>query len=171
MGTKMSYGLFPLGILLLILPLIILSRRNSDSANTKLETATFAGGCFWCMEPAFESLKGVADVTSGYTGGNKENPTYEEVSSGRTGHAEAVQILYDPAKITYQELLDVFWKQIDPTDSGGQFADRGSQYRTAIFYHNEEQKKIAQKSKEDLARSGRYKKPIATEIVQASAFY
>ena len=129
-------------------------------------TATFAGGCFWCMEAPFEKIEGVKKVISGYTGGDKERPTYQEVSSGGTGHLEAVQIIYDPSKITYEKLLDVFWKQVDPTDSAGQFVDRGQQYTTAIFYHNEEQKKIAEKSKEDIAKSGRYEKPVITQIVK-----
>jgi len=123
------------------------------------------------MEPPFEKLEGVVEVISGYTGGHKENPTYEEVSSGTTGHVEAVQITYDPSKITYSELLEVFWKQIDPTDPDGQFVDRGLQYRTVIFYHNDEQKSLAEKSKEELDKSGRYEKPIVTEIIKASKFY
>ena len=135
------------------------------------EKATFAGGCFWCMESPFERLKGVKEVISGYTGGHRENPTYEEVSAGGTGHLEAIQIIYDPFVTTYEELLDVFWKQIDPTDQYGQFVDRGQQYTTAIFYHNEEQRKIAEKSKEKLDRSGKYKGPLVTQIVKASPFY
>jgi peptide methionine sulfoxide reductase msrA/msrB len=135
------------------------------------EQATFAGGCFWCVESAFEELPGVVDAISGYTGGFKENPSYEEVSAGVTGHLEAVQISFDPSLITYPELLAVFWMQVDPTDAGGQFVDRGAQYKTAIFYHSEDQKKQAEKSKADLAASGRYKKPLATEIVKASPFY
>lgn len=136
-----------------------------------LRKATFAGGCFWCTEADFEKLPGVVKVISGYTGGNKENPTYEEVSSGRTGHVEAVQVYYDPRKITYEELLDYFWKHIDPTDGGGQFVDRGSQYRSVIFYHDEEQKRLAEKSKEALSKSGKFNKPIATEIVKFTKFY
>jgi len=123
------------------------------------------------MEAPFEKLEGVKEVISGYTGGDKERPTYQEVSSGGTGHLEAVQIIYDPSKINYEKLLDVFWQQVDPTDSAGQFVDRGKQYTTAIFYHNEEQKKLAEKSKEDLATSGRYEKPIVTQIVKAPPFY
>lgn len=142
---------------------------NSEMKN--LEKATFAGGCFWCMEPPFEKLDGVVDVAPGYTGGDKENPTYEEVSSGATGHLEAVEIIYDPAKVTYQELLDVFWRQIDPTDTGGSFVDRGHQYKSAIFYHNDEQKRLAEASKEELAKSGLFDKPIATEIVKSKTFY
>ena len=136
----------------------------------KTETATFAGGCFWCMEPPFEKTVGVIEVLSGYTGGSKENPTYEEVSAGRTGHTEAVQITYDPAKVTYEKLLDIFWRSMDPTDGEGQFVDRGKQYRPAIFYHSEEQKKVATLSKEKLAKSGAFSKPIVTEITAATTF-
>jgi len=139
--------------------------------NMKTEKITFAGGCFWCMEPPFEKLDGVIDVVSGYTGGHKENPTYEEVCAGITGHAEAIQITYDPSKITCEKLLEVFWKQIDPTDGDGQFADRGSQYRTEIFYHSEEQKKSAEKSKEMLNKSGIYKSSVVTEITKFTEFY
>jgi len=145
--------------------------QSSLYADTKLEKATFAGGCFWCMEPPFEKLDGVIEVIAGYTGGHKENPTYEEVSSGITGHVEAVQITYDPSKISYSDLLQVFWSQIDPTDPDGQFVDRGKQYRTVIFYHNDEQRSLAEKSKEGLEKSGRFGKPIVTEIVKAGEFY
>jgi peptide methionine sulfoxide reductase msrA/msrB len=147
-------------------------RASSKNArNQAHEEAILAGGCFWCMEPPYEKLQGVIEVIPGYTGGDKENPTYEEVSTGTTGHLEAVLITYDPAVITYAELLDVFWKQIDPTDPGGQFADRGTQYQTAIFYLNKEQKALAEKSKEALEKSGKYKKPFVTKILQASEFY
>lgn len=139
--------------------------------NTKYEKATFAGGCFWCMEPPFEGLDGVLEIVAGYTGGHIKDPSYEEVCEGDTGHAEAVQVIYDPSKITYDKLLDVFWRQIDPTDAGGQFVDRGPQYRTAIFYHSEEQKRQAEKSKEELKRSGRYKKPVVTEVLPMAEFY
>ena len=149
---------------LILLPIRSFSKNNYYKA-------TFAGGCFWCMELPFEKLEGVIDVVSGYTGGHKENPTYKEVSSGETIHLEAVQISYDESKITYSELLDVFWRQIDPTDLGGQFVDRGNQYTTAIFYHSEEQKAFAEKSKENLEKSGRFKKPITTKIREASKFY
>ncbi len=145
--------------------------KNIDTRTEKLEKATFAGGCFWCMEKPFEKMKGVKEVISGYTGGHKENPTYQEVSSGSTGHIEAIQILYDPSQISYSELLDVFWRQIDPTDSGGQFADRGLQYRSVIFYHTDEQKLLAEKSKEALQKSGKYSKPVVTEILPVSKFY
>jgi peptide methionine sulfoxide reductase msrA/msrB len=136
-----------------------------------LQKATFAGGCFWCTEADFEKLPGVVKVISGYTGGKKENPTYEEVSSGMTGHLEGVQVYYDPTRINYEELLDYFWKHIDPTDPGGQFVDRGAQYRSAIFYHDEEQKRLAEKSKEALSQSGRFNKPIVTEILKFTQFY
>ncbi|MFO8035553.1 MAG: peptide-methionine (R)-S-oxide reductase MsrB [Anaerolineales bacterium] len=133
--------------------------------------ATFAGGCFWCMEPPFEKLEGVIDVVAGYTGGDLENPTYYQVASGQTGHLEAVQITYDPQSITYQELVDVYWRQIDPTDAGGAFVDRGQQYTSAIFYHNHEQKEIAERSKQELEESGRFDEPIVTEIRPYDTFY
>jgi peptide methionine sulfoxide reductase msrA/msrB len=136
-----------------------------------LKTATFAGGCFWCVESDFEKVDGVVEAISGYTGGQESNPTYQEVSAGGTGHTEAVQVRYDPAKITYKQLLDVFWRHVDPTDAGGQFVDRGSQYRPAIFYHDEEQKRIAEESKAELGKSGRFFKPIVTEIVPLGEFY
>jgi len=135
------------------------------------KTATFAGGCFWCVEADFEKVDGVVDAISGYAGGKKEDPTYEEVSAGGTGHAEAVQVVYDPEKVSYQELLDWFWRHVDPTDPGGQFVDRGSQYRTAIFYQDEEQKALAEASKKALETSGRFDKPIVTEILRLEKFY
>ncbi|MCG2721997.1 MAG: peptide-methionine (R)-S-oxide reductase MsrB [Thermodesulfovibrionales bacterium] len=139
--------------------------------NAQLRIATFAGGCFWCVESDFEKLPGVVKVISGYTGGQKDTPTYEEVSSGETGHVEAVQVFYDPSQITYEELLDYFWRHIDPTDPGGQFVDRGQQYRSAIFYHDEEQRRLAEKSRDTLAKSGRFKKPVVTEIIPFTHFY
>jgi len=145
--------------------------HDQGFSERKLEKATFAGGCFWCMEPPFEALDGVTEVVSGYMGGGKKDPTYEEVSSGSTGHREVIQITYDPAKVTYKDLLDVFWRQIDPTDASGQFADKGSQYKTAVFCHNDEQKNLAERSKKELQGSGRFEKPIATEILEASTFY
>ena len=141
------------------------------TAGEQKEIAIFGGGCFWCMEPPFEELEGVFEVTAGYAGGSKETADYRQVSSGRTDHYEAVRVIYDPAKIAYSRLLDVFWRQIDPTDGGGQFADRGSQYKTAIFYQNEEQRAQAEKSKADLAASGRFDRPIATRILPAAPFY
>jgi len=143
----------------------------SKENDAKYEKATFAGGCFWCMEQPFDVLDGVVSTTSGYTGGDTENPTYEEVSSGTTGHAEAVQILYDPKKISYAELLNVFWRNVDPTNPNGQFVDRGRQYRPAIFYHDEQQRAAAEKSRDELEKSGRFKGPIKTEIVKAGPFY
>ena len=142
---------------------------KSESKNYK--TATFAGGCFWCVESDFEKVDGVIEAVSGYAGGDEPNPTYKQVAAGRTGHTEAVQIHYDPDKITYKDLLDVLWRHMDPTDSNGQFVDRGSQYRPAIFYHDEEQKRIAEESRAELEKSGRFSKPIATEIVPLTEFY
>jgi peptide methionine sulfoxide reductase msrA/msrB len=150
---------------------VMMMTATGVAAEKKVERAFFAGGCFWCMESPYEKLDGVKEVISGYTGGEKEDPTYKEVSAGTTGHAEAVEVIYDPQKVTYEELLEVLWRQIDPTDPGGQFADRGSQYRSAIFYLNEEQRALAEQSKEKLEKSGRFSKPIATEIVPASRFY
>jgi peptide methionine sulfoxide reductase msrA/msrB len=146
-------------------------RNEMPKEDKMLKIATFAGGCFWCTEADFEKLQGVVKVISGYTGGQKENPSYEEVSSGTTGHVESIQVYYDPSKITYEALLDYFWKHIDPTDSGGQFVDRGSQYRSVIFYHDEEQKRLAEKSKEELSQSGKFNKPIVTEILKFTKFY
>lgn len=140
-----------------------------ESAATEL--ATFAGGCFWCMEAPFEKTGGVKSVVSGYTGGHKVNPTYEEVSSGSSGHVEAIQITFDPSAVSYETLLDIFWRQIDPTDGGGSFVDRGSQYRSAVFYHNDGQKRAVEASKEKLATSGKFKAPIATEIIEFKIFY
>lgn len=136
-----------------------------------LAKATFAGGCFWCMEPPYDKLEGVASTTSGYIGGKTPNPTYEQVSAGGTGHAEAVQVAYDPKKVTYEKLLDVFWRNIDPADASGQFCDKGNQYRSAIFYHNEEQKRLAEQSKTALEKSKSFKAPIVTQIVPATEFY
>ena len=146
-------------------------RSDVTAGDKTLQKATFAGGCFWCSETDFEKLPGVAKVISGYTGGQKENPSYAQVSSGDTGHVEAVQVYYDPSKISYEELLDAFWRHIDPTDSGGQFVDRGLQYRSAIFYHDEEQKQLAEKSKDALSKSGRFDRPIVTEINKFTKFY
>jgi peptide-methionine (S)-S-oxide reductase len=142
------------------------------SASTEgLAKATFAGGCFWCMEKPFDELEGVVSTTSGYTGGTVTNPTYKQVSSGSTGHAESVQILYDPKKVSYEKLLDVFWHNVDPVDEGGQFCDRGTQYRSGVFYQDETQKKLAENSKAALTKSGTLKKSIETSIVAASTFY
>jgi peptide-methionine (S)-S-oxide reductase len=137
----------------------------------KTAKATFAGGCFWCMEPPFDKTDGVLSTTSGYTGGTKQNPTYEEVSAGGTGHAESIEVVYDPSRVSYDKLLDVYWHNVDPLTPNAQFCDHGNQYRTAIFYHDDEQKRIAEKSKKDLEASGRFKQPIVTEIVPAGQFW
>jgi peptide-methionine (S)-S-oxide reductase len=133
--------------------------------------ATFAGGCFWCMEPPFDKIPGVVSTTSGYTGGKKAHPTYEEVSSGATGHAEAVQVVYDPTKVSYEKLLDVFWHNIDPTVTDRQFCDHGSQYRTAIFVHSAEQRRLAETSKAAVEKTKTFKEPIVTPIVDAAEFW
>lgn len=140
-------------------------------AAMKTEKATFAGGCFWCMIPPFQKIPGVISVIAGYTGGQKENPTYDEVSTGTTGHLEAVEVTYDPDKVRYEQLLDTFWRQINPTDEGGQFADRGSQYHTAIFYHNDGQHRLAEESEKALDASGRFPNPVVTPVRPASRFY
>lgn len=142
----------------------------ADTPST-MERATFAGGCFWCMIKPFDQWPGVERVLSGYTGGHTVRPTYEEVCSGSTGHVEAVEIHFYPAIISYETILNVFWQQIDPTDDGGQFCDRGSSYRTAIFYHSEEQRQAAEASKEALEKSGRFSRPIVTPILPAAPFY
>jgi peptide-methionine (S)-S-oxide reductase len=149
----------------------VTSTASSDENETQYHTATFAGGCFWCMEPPFDKLDGVISTTSGYIGGNKENPTYKEVSGGGTGHAEAVQIIYDPARISYDELLNVFWHNIDPTNANGQFCDWGNQYRSEIYYHNAEQEKLAKQSKAALIKRKPFDAPVVTAITQASTFY
>ncbi len=143
----------------------------AEHAAKRTGTATFAGGCFWCLQPAFDETSGVISTTVGYTGGAAANPTYEQVCSGTTGHAETIQVIYDPSKVTYEQLVDVFWHHINPTTLNGQFADKGTQYRTAIFYHDREQQQLAEVSKEHLAKSGKFDKPIVTEIVPASTFY
>lgn len=136
-----------------------------------MQKATFAGGCFWCMVSPFEDMPGIEGIISGYTGGHVENPTYEEIKKGTTGHYEAVQITYNPELFPYEKLLELYWPQIDPTDDGGQFQDRGTQYRTAIFYHTEEQQNLAEQSKEKVRLANVFKKPIVTEILAASSFY
>lgn len=148
-----------------------MNEMAGHGSGKKEQVATFAGGCFWCMEPPFEKLPGVHKVISGYTGGHKENPSYNEVSFGSTGHVEAVQITFDPEKISYNDLLEVFWRNIDPTDSGGQFVDRGDQYTTGIFYHDKMQKEQALASKGRLAESKRFKRDIITPVIPAQVFY
>ncbi|ADU32046.1 peptide-methionine (S)-S-oxide reductase MsrA [Evansella cellulosilytica] len=139
--------------------------------NNELEKATFAGGCFWCMVKPFDEFPGIHEVISGYTGGHVENPTYEEVKTGTTGHREVVQITFDPSLFPYKDLLDIFWRNIDPTDEGGQFIDRGEQYKTAIYYHTDEQKQLAEHTKRQLAESNKFAEPIVTDIFPASTFY
>ncbi len=157
---------------LLVLGMVSAVSGGTDQAGKLGETAvaTFAGGCFWCMEHPYDELEGVLSTTVGYTGGHTKNPTYREVSAGGTGHTEAVQVVYDPHKVSYEKLLEVFWRNIDPFDKGGQFCDRGSQYRAGIFYHDETQKRLAEESKRELDESKRFQQPIVTEIVSASEF-
>ena len=183
MGRMGQLTLLTLAITLLVLPAVACG-ASPDEAATASKTsertamqdsdtaiATFAGGCFWCMEGPLEALGGVHSVVSGYTDGQVENPTYQQVSSGGTGHTEAVRVTYDPSTVSYEQLLETFWRQIDPTDPGGQFADRGSQYRTGVYYHDEDQKRLAEASKQQLEASGKFDKPIVTEIKAAGTFY
>jgi peptide-methionine (S)-S-oxide reductase len=149
--------------------LVILTNTAASAAST--EKATFAGGCFWCMEAPFDKLPGVVSVTPGYSGGKEKNPTYEQVSAGSTGHAESVQIVFDPAKTSYSRLLDIYWHNIDPTVTDRQFCDVGSQYRSAIFYHGEEQRRAALQSKAALEKNRPFKGPLVTEITAAGEFY
>lgn len=158
-------------VMLALIGLAGLGSGRAATATSELATATFAGGCFWCMEPPYDELEGVVSTTSGYTGGRTVDPTYEEVSAGGTGHAEAVQVLYDPRKIGYAELLTVYWRNIDPTTPNRQFCDKGSQYRSAIFYHDEEQKRLAEASRDEIERTKPFAEPIVTEIAPARAFY
>jgi peptide-methionine (S)-S-oxide reductase len=156
--------------------LIMAPAANAQSASPQAEksatlaVATFAGGCFWCMEPPYDALEGVVSTISGFMGGTTPNPTYQQVTSGGTGHIEVVQVRYDPAKVTYERLLEVYWKNVDPYDQGGQFCDRGESYTTAIFTHTPEQKKLAEASKASLAVSGPFKQPIATVVRDAGPF-
>ena len=149
----------------------IASSQGQNSSPAETRTAIFAGGCFWCIQPAFDKAKGVIKTVVGYCGGTEPNPTYEVVSSEKTGYRESLQITYDPAKISYDQLLDIYWRQIDPTQADGQFTDIGPSYRAAIFYGNAEEKKIAEASKDKLTRSGKFKKPIVTEILPAMKFW
>ena len=155
----------------LVLPWLSSAQSPPSASSTGSAKATFAGGCFWCMEPPFDKLPGVISTTSGYTGGHTPQPTYREVSAGGTGHAEAVQVVYDPQKVSYEKLLEVFWHNIDPTQKDGQFCDHGNQYRTAIFYHDETQKQLAEASKAQLQKTKPFQGEIVTEIVPAGEFY
>ncbi|HXF92567.1 MAG TPA: peptide-methionine (S)-S-oxide reductase MsrA [Nitrospiraceae bacterium] len=160
-----------LSLLRLSIVAVVVAGPFNVPAASPLAKATFAGGCFWCMEEVFEAVDGVASVISGYTGGRQAHPTYEEVSAGGTGHAEAVEILFDPAKVSYEKLLQVFWRNIDPTTPDRQFCDTGHQYRSAIFYHDEMQRKQAEASKLAVEQTKPFEEPIVTEIVPASPFY
>jgi len=159
------------GLILMVLASQRSRAEVEEKRGMKQEEAILAGGCFWCIESALEHVPGVVEVMSGYTGGSEANPTYEEVSAKQTGHYEAVKVIFDPSRLSYDEVLDQFWRNIDPTDEGGQFSDRGSQYRTAIFYLNEGQKRIAYASKSKIEASGTYDKPIVTPILKAGSFY
>src|SRR5687768_2292764 len=169
-GRKVLLGLIAWGLIAWV-PVANPKAGGVQTSAARHEKATFAGGCFWCMEPPFDELPGVISTTSGYTAGRTKNPTYEQVSAGETGHTEAVEVVYDPSKITYARLLDVFWKNIDPVTPNRQFCDVGTQYRSGIYYHDEEQKRLAEASKKVLEDSGRFKQPIVTEITAASPFY
>ena len=151
--------------------IIVTGSRGQNSSPVETRTAILAGGCFWCIQPAFDKAKGVVKTVVGYCGGTEPNPTYQLVSSERTSYRESIEITYDPAKISYEQLLDIYWRQIDPTQADGQFTDIGPSYRAAIFYGNEQEKKIAEASKEKLARSGKFNKRIVTEILPAMKFY
>lgn len=160
-----------LGVLIAGLVFITGTMTGVAAMDSQLAKATFAGGCFWCMEEAFEKVEGVVSATSGYSGGQVVNPSYEEVSAGRTGHAESVEVVYDPAKVTYSKLLDAFWHNVDPITPNAQFCDHGTQYRSAIFYHNEEQKRLAEASRKTIEQSKRFKESIVTQLVMVSQFY
>jgi peptide-methionine (S)-S-oxide reductase len=167
---KYTFSAFILSLLAMVI-----STSAADETpveiNNNASVATFAGGCFWCMEQPFDKLEGVISTTSGYTGGHTKNPTYKQTSSGKTGHTEAVQIVYDPNKVSYEKLLDIFWHNIDPTTPNQQFCDRGNQYRSEIFYHNDEQKQLANASKTQLKTSKPFEEPIVTQVTKASTFY
>ncbi len=154
----------------IFLSFFLFGSASGGAPSGKEARAIFAGGCFWCMQPPFDKTNGVIATYAGYTGGDKENPTYEEVSAGGTGHRESIEVVYDPSKVSYAKLLDIFWHNIDPLDPQGQFCDKGDQYRSAIFYTNDEQKRLAEASKEELIRSGKFDK-IYTDILPAKTFY
>ncbi|MBM3356285.1 MAG: peptide-methionine (S)-S-oxide reductase MsrA [Betaproteobacteria bacterium] len=168
---KALHGLILLLASALVVPAAAQAPAQKPPAKTKTAQAVFAGGCFWCMEEAYDKVPGVISVVSGYSGGHVKSPTYEQVITGRTGHAEVVLVEYDPAKVSYQKLLDVFWRNIDPTQGNGQFCDFGSQYRSAIFYQDEEQKRLAEASKKALEKSRPFKGDIVTEVSQAAEFF
>ncbi len=165
--------LFPTVVLLIAINLALsaANSRATDKSGTVTKTAIFAGGCFWCIQPAFDKAPGVIKTTVGYCGGTEPNPTYELVATEKTQHRESIEVIYDPQKISYDQLLDIYWRQIDPTQNDGQFTDIGPSYRAAIFYASDEEKKTAEESKKKLAQSGKFQKPIATEILPAMKFY
>jgi methionine-S-sulfoxide reductase len=167
----MKRTLILLGSYALIAACTIASSQGQNSSPAETRTAIFAGGCFWCIQPAFDKATGVIKTVVGYCGGTEPNPTYEVVSSEKTGYRESIEITYDPAKISYDQLLDIYWRQIDPTQADGQFTDIGPSYRAAIFYGNDDEKRIAEASKEKLARAGKFSKPMVTEILPAMKFY
>ena len=167
----MKRTLILLGSYALIAACTIASSQGQNSSPAETRTAIFAGGCFWCIQPAFDKATGVIKTVVGYCGGTEPNPTYEVVSSEKTGYRESIEITYDPAKISYDQLLDIYWRQIDPTQADGQFTDIGPSYRAAIFYGNDDEKRIAEASKEKLSRAGKFSKPIVTEILPAMKFY
>ena len=165
-----------LAVAVLLVGVIAVTSATEQTSETPqlsdgLAKATFAGGCFWCMEPPFDKLDGVISTTSGYTGGERRNPTYQEVAGGRTRHAEAVEIVYDPSQISYGQLLDVFWMNVDPLTRNRQFCDGGAQYRTAIFFHGDDQERLARDTKQRIEDSGRFDQPVVTEIVEAGEFW
>jgi peptide-methionine (S)-S-oxide reductase len=157
------------GVLLLGMAIPGADGGQEDGEGDHLSRATFAGGCFWCMQPPFDRVEGVVETVVGYTGGRVEDPTYEQVSAGTTGHAEAIRVIYDPRRVGYAELLDVFWRNVDPFDAGGQFCDRGNQYRSAVFFHDEEQERLAEESRKAIEE--RFGREVATQVAQAGPFY
>lgn len=167
----MEAGLIGLAFFLIFAAGLAGEPEAENADENHLEKAVFAGGCFWCMQPAFDRLEGVISTMVGYTGGTVANPTYEQVCSGKTGHTEAIEIVFDPAVISFRELIEIFWKNINPVQANGQFADRGSQYRTVIFYHDENQKRVAEISKRELHESRKFGSGIETEIRPAGPFY
>ena len=169
MTTQRRFIALAIGLIVcMILANVPLADTPAATSSTK---AYFAGGCFWCMEEAFEKVEGVISVVSGYMGGTVANPSYEEVSAGRTGHAESVEVIYDPTKVTYQKLLDAFWHNVDPLTPNAQFCDHGSQYRSAIFYSTEEEKRLAEESKAAIEQAKKFPAPIVTQLVPAATFY
>jgi peptide-methionine (S)-S-oxide reductase len=168
---KKQAALSVLTAAVLLIGALTLQSTSQAAADATLGKAYFAGGCFWCMEEAFEKVEGVLSATSGYMGGTVANPSYEEVSAGRTGHAESVEVIYDPAKVSYQKLLNAFWHNVDPITPNAQFCDHGSQYRSAIFFQTDEEKRLSDTSKQTIEQARRFKEPIVTQIVMASQFY